>query len=587
MTAPLSRTTRLARAPLVAALALVLGASALSPVATASLAAHPGSPRADRVAVPLGGQRDELRGRLSAWRALAAAPSRPAGTVVVANCNDSGEGSLRSALEGAVSGDTIDLTHLACSTITLATGLTTTVDDLTLQGPGAGDLAIDGAGASRVLAHAGYGTLTIDGLTLRNGSYTYGGPGIYGGLAPGACLLSAGSVTMSASVVEDCSASGWSVFGAALDVLGVLHLTDSRVSGVTATADATEISATIYGGMVYAYAAYITGSTIRDATVSATSTSAFSGTMGGGIQGFQGAVLDHSRVSGVAVHVAGAKDSYAKGGGVASPKTVILIASTVTGNSVEGAPGVGASGPYGYIYNSAIAGGGVYIATIPRKGVYPSYLRDSTVSDNIVRVVDGEPGAYTLGGGGGVGSLSEIPLGVINSTISGNASDLQGGGLYSRHKGGFAFTNATVTDNTAPTGAGIADQGDASPYPLVLDSSIVAGNHLPDGSGSTEITTLHVIGGSHNLVGSANATLPGDTLGGDPLLGALADNGGPTRTHALLAGSPAIDSGSNPLALAADQRGEGFAREYGTAPDIGAFERQPLPDRIFGDGFDG
>jgi hypothetical protein len=586
MTASPYRTTRLARAPLVAALALVLGASALPPAATASLADHPGSPRADRVAVPLGGQRDELRGRLSAWRALAAAPSRPAGTVVVANCNDSGEGSLRSALAGAVRGDTIDLTHLACSTITLATGLTTTVDDLTLQGPGAGDLAIDGAGASRVLAHAGYGTLTIDGLTLRNGSYTYGGPGIYGGLAPGACLLSAGSVTMSASVVEDCSASGWSVFGAALDVLGVLHLSDSRVSGVTAMADATEISATIYGGMIYATAAYITGSTIRDATVSATSTSAFSGTMGGGIQGFQGAVLDHSRVSGVAVHVAGAKDSYAKGGGVASPKTVILIASTVTGNSVEGAPGVGPGGPYGTIYTSAIGGGGVYIASVPREGVYASYLRDSTVSGNSARVV-GEAGAYTVGGGGGVVSWSPLPLAVTNSTVSGNDSDLQGGGLYSRHKGGFALANATVTDNTAPTGAGIADQGDEFPYPLALDSSIVAGNHLPDGSGSTEITTLHVIGGSHNLVGSANATLPGDTLGGDPLLGVLADNGGPTRTHALLAGSPAIDSGSNPLALAADQRGEGFVREYGTAPDIGAFERQPLPDRIFGDGFDG
>src|SRR5205085_446167 len=70
----------------------------------------------------------------------------------------------------------------------------------------------------------------------------------------------------------------------------------------------------------------------------------------------------------------------------------------------------------------------------------------------------------------------------------------------------------------------------------------------------------------------------------NPLLGPLADNGGFTlpdgstiRTHALLAGSPAVNAGSNTLALAADQRGAGFVRVIGAAADVGAFEKQTLP----------
>jgi hypothetical protein len=73
----------------------------------------------------------------------------------------------------------------------------------------------------------------------------------------------------------------------------------------------------------------------------------------------------------------------------------------------------------------------------------------------------------------------------------------------------------------------------------------------------------------------------------DPRLPPLGNHGGPTRTHALLAGSPAIDAGGNPLADTSDQRGAGFAREAPAGkPDIGAYERQPGEDEIFGNGFD-
>jgi Ca2+-binding RTX toxin-like protein len=70
------------------------------------------------------------------------------------------------------------------------------------------------------------------------------------------------------------------------------------------------------------------------------------------------------------------------------------------------------------------------------------------------------------------------------------------------------------------------------------------------------------------LVGANNIT------GQDPKLEALADNGGPTQTHRLKPGSPAIDTGSNPLGLSTDQRFTGFNRAVGAAPDIGAFEVQ-------------
>jgi hypothetical protein len=64
----------------------------------------------------------------------------------------------------------------------------------------------------------------------------------------------------------------------------------------------------------------------------------------------------------------------------------------------------------------------------------------------------------------------------------------------------------------------------------------------------------------------------------------LRRNGGPTATHALLPGSPAINAGNNARNLSVDQRGAGFARVLGSAADIGAYEVDP--DRIFTDGFD-
>ena len=231
-----------------------------------------------------------------------------------------------------------------------------------------------------------------------------------------------------------------------------------------------------------------------------------------------------------------------------------------------------------------LSGGGVYIMAIPRGATPASSITDSTISGNSA-ICDGDTGQYTVGGGGGLGTWATKRLTITNSTISGNTSSLPGGGLYTRHGGSLGLANSTITDNQAP--ARIADNGTESGYSdLEISSSIIAGNHLPGGAPLAEIVTVHSINGSNDLIASANVALPGDTLGGDPMLAPLADNGGPTMTHALLTGSPAINAGSNPDALTSDQRGDGYLRVYGAAADIGAFESQPAVDVIFGNGFD-
>lgn len=572
------------QAPLIAALALALGGLSDAGAAQAPLAAN--FAQASSVQASLQASRDALRRQFLLRNGpLPVAPDRTAGTVTVDNCDDSGPGSLRAAFEQAVSGDVVDLTGLACSTISLTSGaLTSGVDYLTLNGPGADRLAIDANGSSRAIAlMGGYGELKIDGLTIRNGSYTYDGPGTYGGLADGACVLAEQYVTISNSTLENCSASGKSVHGAAVKANGRLILVNSLVSGTEATAAADDISATITGGVISGGASYLTDTTVRDATVSATTTSAYGGVLGGGVFGMYGVVMTGSTVTGVDVQVSAAKDAYAKGGGVGSPMTVILDRSTVADNSVRGTPGFG-PGEQG-VYLSAIGGGGVYVMIVPRSSPVPSTIVNSTISGNSA-LCEGEIGAYTRGGGGGLGTWAPVPVAIVNSTVSGNSTNLNGGGLYTRARGALALSNATVTANRADNGAAIADLADEAAFAFATDSSIVAGNAPLAAASAVDLVTTHEVSGANNLTASANVTLPADTLSGDPLLGPLADNGGPTRTHALMSGSPAIDAGANPADIPTDQRGEGYLRVWGEAADIGAFESQPLPDAIFADGFD-
>jgi hypothetical protein len=124
-----------------------------------------------------------------------------------------------------------------------------------------------------------------------------------------------------------------------------------------------------------------------------------------------------------------------------------------------------------------------------------------------------------------------------------------------------------------------------SNYTLELESTIVANNtgfNVPD---DFDVYGPVVTTGANNLVIASSAPLPPDTIPDDPMLGTLGDNGGPTMTIPLNAGSPAIETGNNVANLTTDQRGLGYPRVGGALPDIGAFEVEGNDD-IFANGFD-
>jgi len=178
-------------------------------------------------------------------------------------------------------------------------------------------------------------------------------------------------------------------------------------------------------------------------------------------------------------------------------------------------------------------------------------------------------------------------LTIRNSTISGNRASSMFGGIVAGGflgTGVFTLDNSTVAFNShgsnAP-GAGIQVRNGA-----VVNSSIIANNtSFLDGNAYDLDVYFGTITGGYNLIGTANAPLPPGTLSGNPHLGLLADNGGPTFTHALKSASPAIDNGINLHGLAFDQRQAGHPRVIGTSADIGAFELN-TNDVIFSDGFD-
>jgi len=230
---------------------------------------------------------------------------------------------------------------------------------------------------------------------------------------------------------------------------------------------------------------------------------------------------------------------------------------------------------------SGNGGSGVFVYTNTGLVIINSTITGNAGGERNINPVHGK-----FGGGVYVGLDSAASI--VNSSISGNSAD-NGAGLYVLGGPGSdaTVTHSTITGNTATTNGG----GIAAPTNLELKRTIVAGNTAPQGpevfAGIDQ--NQYVTVGSFNIFGhNGNSGLEGfipditDIVPSQPL-GAilntrLASNGGPTQTHALVTGSPAIDAindGTCPPP-AKDQRGvtrpQDGNRDGGRACDVGAFE---------------
>lgn len=249
--------------------------------------------------------------------------------------------------------------------------------------------------------------------------------------------------------------------------------------------------------------------------------------------------------------------SILDGGGIDSGGVLNLTNCTVSGNyAFYFGGGIVARGPATTIINSTISGNSVTISgggiSVLGFGVSVTVI-GSDISDNT-----------SAGIGGGISFEDDSStLTIANSTIAGNSAVGQGGGIYNTGNSVTA-TNCTIAGNSAVLGAGIRNEWGS----LTLLNTLVVEN---DCVGA-------VSAGTDCIATDATCDLATVLTAAEINLGPLADNGGPTWTMALGAGSVAIDAGDNAYAgdLMYDQRGAEFDRISGETVDVGAYEYQFL-----------
>ena len=325
-----------------------------------------------------------------------------------------------------------------------------------------------------------------------------------------------------------------------------------------------------------------------------------------------GAIDTQEDLTLTAVMIVG-NSGFAGGGIRARFGTLTIVSSTISGNAANRGGGIYASGNTTIINDSTISGNSTGGNSSPGGGGIRSNSGSLTITSS---TISGNMAIGTGGNGGGI-SLQTSPLTISSSTVSGNSAGRDGGGIHESNTtvtinsstisgntanddgGGIfaantlAITSSTITGNradndnsSAGTGGGIQKNISGS---LILNQTLIAGNDLGNGSPDDissvvsvdAISEFNLIGVDTGFTGITNGSA-GNQIGTsgapiDPLLGLLANNGGPTETHAILAGSPAIDSGDpsilfNPAEF--DQRGTFFVRVANARIDIGAYELQ-------------
>jgi CSLREA domain-containing protein len=269
------------------------------------------------------------------------------------------------------------------------------------------------------------------------------------------------------------------------------------------------------------------------------------------------------------------------GGAIFNRENLSILRSVITGNAAIGGGGIYSRDGSLTITQSTISGNS---ASLYGGGIH-NFAGNLSVTDSTLS------GNSASGGGGLVSdtNLNNRTTTITGSTISGNTANVRGGGLLNL-EGLTVIRHSTITNNTAPVGggSGVASYGTELARTEVF-STLITGN-TNSGVDLVSGATNSFLSLGYNLVGAGSGagafTMPGDQAGvSDVQLGPLANNGGPTRTHALLLNSPAINAGDH-AAMAGrggvptfDQRGDGFLRIAGGRIDVGAFENQK-PDIV-------
>jgi CSLREA domain-containing protein len=241
--------------------------------------------------------------------------------------------------------------------------------------------------------------------------------------------------------------------------------------------------------------------------------------------------------------------SFSDGGGIDSRGQLVLTASTVRNNESGG------------------AGGGVRVSGA-------ALISRSTIRDN-----------ETTGGLGNGGGISGNGLSIDRTTVSGNTAQSQGGGVFgtgtivnstlsgntTATNGGGASTNGSLTLTNVTVAANTATGGGRALHRFGSGSQLLVRNTILADPGGAECAGGAPTSQGDNISSDATCALTaaGDLPSTNAMIDPLGFYGGPTRTHRLQPGSPALDAAAA-VGLATDQRG--VARPIGPAPDIGAVE---------------
>lgn len=297
--------------------------------------------------------------------------------------------------------------------------------------------------------------------------------------------------------------------------------------------------------------------------------------------------------------------------------TLTILNTQITGNSATGnGGGIFNYGSHGSatltitgstIANNSAQSAGGGILSSGQSGSAPMQITNSLISGNTAPIGGGINNEGTQNG--------SAPLKIANTTISGNNATVIGGGLVSQGTTNISgapvtIINATITNNRSDSDDTTTGSAGGAMFlftgPVTVHNSIIALNFR--GSNGTEADNVFNVGfepnssfnligttGTGGLVNGVNSNIVGVA---DPFIGPLANNGGPTQTHALLAASQAREAGSNCVltdacspalgfSLTTDQRGAGFIRAADSADanttqtvDIGAFESQASIENI-------